>query len=56
MASPYRSRVDEREFLNLAGFHGSAAVTAYVEDTSDRELQMPEGRPAHNITPRGSWS
>ena len=52
MASAYRARVDERKFLNLRGLHGSAAVNAYVEDTSDRELPMMEGRRAHNFTPR----
>lgn len=52
MASSYRARLDERAFLNLPGFHGSAVVTAYVEDTSKRELPMLEGRRAHNLDPR----
>ena len=38
MALPYRARVDERWFLNLAGFHGGAYVVAYVEDTTKRPL------------------
>lgn len=40
MASSYRARVDDREFLNLPGFHGSAVVNAYLEDTSERKLQL----------------
>jgi hypothetical protein len=52
MARPYRARVDERAFLNLPGFHGSAVVNAYVEDTSDRDLRLVEGRRAHNFKPR----
>ena len=52
MASPYRARVNEREFLNLPGFHGWAEVSAYVEDTSEHDLQLTEGRRAHNIQPR----
>jgi len=52
MASPYRARVDERTFLNLPGFHGSAVVNAYVEDTSERELRLVEGKHAQNITLR----
>jgi hypothetical protein len=39
MVMPYRARVDERRFLNLPGFHASAYVVAYVEDTSQRGLQ-----------------
>jgi hypothetical protein len=39
MVLPYRARVDERWFLNLPGFHGSAYVVAYVEDTSGRGLE-----------------
>jgi hypothetical protein len=30
--------VDERWFLNLAGFHGRAYIVAYVEDTTKRAL------------------
>ena len=37
MPNPYKARVDVRRFLNLPGFHGSAYVVAYVEDTSGRE-------------------
>jgi hypothetical protein len=39
MVLPYRARVDERRFLNLPGFHYTAYVVAYVEDTSMRGLQ-----------------
>jgi hypothetical protein len=39
MVLPYRARVDERRFLNLPGFHDTAYVVAYVEDTSQRGLQ-----------------
>ena len=39
MALPYRARVNERWFLNLPGFHGGAYVVAYVENTSERDLQ-----------------
>ncbi len=39
MGLPYRARVNERWFLNLPGFHGSAFVVAYVEDTRERGLQ-----------------
>ena len=52
MASPYHARLVKREFLNRPGFHGSAFVNAYVEDTSERELPLPEGGRAHNIHPR----
>jgi hypothetical protein len=51
MARSYRARVDKRELLNLPGFHGTAVVNAYVEDTSERELPT-EGRRACNIKPR----
>jgi hypothetical protein len=36
MGIAYRARVDERAFLNLPGFHGSAFVVAYVENTAER--------------------
>ncbi len=39
MGMPYRARVNERTLLNLPGFHGSAFVYVYVEDTRQRELQ-----------------
>ena len=39
MAIPYRARVNERWFLNLPGFHGSAFIVAYVEDTANRGLE-----------------
>lgn len=39
MKQPYRHRVNRREFLNLPGFHEGAYVMAYVEDTSERELE-----------------
>ena len=35
---PYRARVNTREFLNLPGWHGGAFIQAYVEDTSEREI------------------
>jgi hypothetical protein len=38
MGMPYRARVNERWFLNLPGFHGSAYVVVYVEDTGARGL------------------
>jgi hypothetical protein len=38
MGLPYRARVNERTLLNLPGFHDSAYVFVYVEDTSQREL------------------
>jgi hypothetical protein len=38
MGMPYRARINERTLLNLPGFHGSAFVYVYVEDTSEREL------------------
>jgi hypothetical protein len=38
MAIPYRARVNERNLLNLPGFHGGAYVYVYVEDTSERDL------------------
>ena len=39
MGMPYRARINERTLLNLPGFHGSAFVYVYVEDTSERELK-----------------
>jgi hypothetical protein len=35
MGIPYGTRVSERWFLNLPGFHGGAYVLAYLEDTSE---------------------
>jgi hypothetical protein len=58
MGIPYRTRVSERWFLNLPGFHGGAYVVAYIEDTSERE---PQREPCckddcpdcpHNFEPR----
>jgi hypothetical protein len=37
--APPRARLDERTLLNLPGFHGSASVYTYVEDTSECELR-----------------
>ncbi|HVM16805.1 MAG TPA: hypothetical protein VM290_04445 [Gaiellaceae bacterium] len=42
MPTPYRARLDERAFLNFPGFHGGAYVVAWVEDTSERELEEPQ--------------
>ena len=39
MGMPYRARINERTLLNLPGFHGSAYIYVYVEDTSERELR-----------------
>lgn len=39
MKQPYRHRVNRREFLNLPGFHEGAYVVAYIENTSERELE-----------------
>jgi hypothetical protein len=39
MGLPYRARVNERWFLNLRGFHDSAYVVAYVEDTRECGLR-----------------
>ena len=36
MATAHRARVSERYFLNLPGFHGSAFIVAFVEDTAGR--------------------
>jgi hypothetical protein len=36
MGTQFGARVDERAFLNLPGFHGSAFVAAYIEDTSEQ--------------------
>ena len=38
MTLPYRARLNEQTFLNLPGFHASAYVYAYVEDTRERGL------------------
>jgi hypothetical protein len=58
MVMPYRARVDERRFLNLPGFHDSAYVVAYVEDTSMRGLEYGQycdddcEHCPHNFEPR----
>lgn len=55
MKQPYKHRVNSREFLNLPGYHDSAYVVAYVEDTSERALQPPEYYPdkaPENFCPR----
>ena len=58
MTIPYRARVDERSFLNLPGCRGGAYVMAYVEDTSDRGLEVDMYCDAdctccpHNFEPR----
>lgn len=38
MENPRRFRVVEQHFLNLPGFHAGAYIRAYVEDTSEREV------------------
>jgi hypothetical protein len=53
MKQPYRHRVNQREFLNLPGFHEGAYVMAYVEDTSEREREHCEyGGNLYNPHPR----
>lgn len=42
MKQPYRHRVNEREFLNLPGFHEGAYIVTYVEDTTERGLERSE--------------
>jgi hypothetical protein len=44
MDNPRKSRVVEQHFLNLPGFHAGAYVRAYVEDTSDQEVRLPDGK------------
>ena len=41
MGMPIRARLDERDFLNLAGIHvhGNEHVWVFVEDTSERTLE-----------------
>lgn len=51
MKQPYRHRVNQREFLNLPGFHECACVMAYVEDTSERGLESYDGS-RYNPHPR----
>jgi hypothetical protein len=51
MKNPYRARVNEREFLNLPGIHDGAYVVAYVEDTSERELEENEYREGEHYNP-----
>ena len=43
MPNPYKALINEREFLNLPGFHDGAYVVAYVEDTSAREIGKRDG-------------
>ncbi len=40
MKNPYKARVSARRFLNLPGFHDGAYVVCYVEDTSERGLEV----------------
>jgi hypothetical protein len=42
MGMPIRARLDERDFLNLAGFylHDEEYVWVFVEDTSERPLEV----------------
>jgi len=42
MGMPIRTRLDERDFLNLAGFylHDEEYVWVFVEDTSERPLEV----------------
>ena len=42
MPNPYKALINEREFLNLPGFHDGAYVVAYVEDTSAREIRKQD--------------
>src|SRR3712207_1221286 len=52
MIHPYRARVCEQHFLNLPGFHAGAYVRAYVEDTSERDLEALEDGVFYNPEPR----
>lgn len=53
MKSPYKARVNSREFLNLPGFHDGAYVVAYVEDTSARGLEEHDyARDGEKYNPR----
>ena len=49
MENPRRARVVEQHFLNLPGFHAGAYVRAYVEDTSEKELEAGEGGKRHHV-------
>jgi hypothetical protein len=49
MENPRRARVVEQHFLNLPGFHAGAYVRAYVEDTSEKEVEVAEGRKRHHV-------
>ena len=40
MPNPYKALINEREFLNLPGFHDGAYVVAYVENTAGREIEQ----------------
>lgn len=44
MDNPRKARVVEQHFLNLPGFHAGAYVRAYVEDTTDQDVRLPEGK------------
>jgi hypothetical protein len=49
MENPRRARVVEQHFLNLPGFNAGAYVRAYVEDTSDKEVEITDGRKRHHV-------
>lgn len=42
MQNSRRARVVEQHFLNLPGFHAGAYVRAYVEDTSDQQVEVSD--------------
>lgn len=44
MDNPRQARVVEQHFLNLPGFHAGAYIRAYVEDTTGREIRLPDGK------------
>lgn len=46
MENPRKFRVAERHFLNLPGFHAGAYIRAEVQDTSEQEVRLPEGKRA----------
>lgn len=54
MKQPYKHRINNRQFLNLPGFHDSAYIVTYVEDTSEREPETSEygGEEKYNVEPR----
>lgn len=50
---PYRARINERHLLNLPGYHGSAMVGAWLENTESRRLERDDGgRWRNTIVPR----